>query len=74
MSAGEEMIVLSVVSALIRCVDGFKSPLGRLACIAFMGSICRVGMGCVIILSISSHFVIPADHSGVRCLSSLVWK
>ena len=74
MSAGEEMIVLSVVSALMRSVEGFRSPRGRLACIAFMGSICRVGIECVTTLSISSHLVMPANHSGVRCLSSLVWK
>ena len=73
-SDGEEMIVLSVLSALRRSVEGFKSPSVRLACIAFMGSICRVGIGFVVVRSISSHFVIPAAHSGVRCLDSLVWK
>ena len=73
-SDGEEMIVLSVLSALRRSEEGFRSPSGMLACIACVESICRVGIGCVVVLSISSHFVIPAAHSGVRCLSSLVWK
>ena len=73
-SDGEEMIVLSVLSALSRSVEGFRSPSGKLACIPRVGSICRVGIGCVVVRSISSHFVIPAAHSGVRCLSSLVWK